>query len=263
MLPGQPAPNLTALRVLVVDDVDANRRLAQAMLRRFGHLSEVATSGLDAVEKAVAGRYDIVLMDIQMPGINGIEAAQRIRERLGAMPRIIAVTANDMPGDRERCRAAGMDTYLTKPIQLEALRAAIEQAASDAAGPSAPSAIRPPESDAPVAIDWRRIDSLKPFDADGSMVSGAIASFLADAPGRIEAIRVTHAAGDAAGLVSASHALKGAAANIGAAHLQELSRAIECFANEGHLEGAVEPIGGLAEALAEARGALAARRGAS
>ena len=67
MHPGQPAPILPTLRVLVVDDVDANRRLAQAMLRRFGHLSEVATSGLDAVEKAVAGRYDIVLMDIQMP----------------------------------------------------------------------------------------------------------------------------------------------------------------------------------------------------
>jgi CheY-like chemotaxis protein len=264
MLPGQPAPILPALRVLVVDDVDANRRLAQAMLRRFGHLSEVATSGLEAVEKAVAGRYDIVLMDIQMPGINGIEAARRMRESLGAaLPRIIAMTANDLPGDRERCRAAGMDTYVTKPIQLEALRAAIEQSASGAAGPSARSAERAPEVAAPVAIDWRRIDSLKPFDADGSMVSGAIASFLADAPGRIEAIRIAHAAGDAEGLASASHALKGAAANIGAAQLQELSRAIESFANEGYLEGAAEPIGVLAKALAEAREALAAGRGAS
>ena len=263
MLPGQPAPNLPALRVLVVDDVDANRRLAQAMLRRFGHLSEVACSGLEAVEKAVAGRYDVVLMDIQMPGINGIEAARRIRERLGALPKIIAVTANDLPGDRGRCRAAGMDIYLTKPIQLEALRAAIEQTGSGAAGPSAQAAGRAPEAAAPVAIDWRRIDSLKPFDADGSMVSGAIASFLADAPGRIEMIRATHAAGDAEGLASASHALKGAAANIGAAQLHELSRAIETFAQEGHLEDAGEPVGGLEKALAEVRGALKARRGAS
>ena len=69
MLPGQLAPVLPALRVLVVDDVDANRRLAQAMLRRFGHFSEVASSGLEAVEKAVAERYDVILMDIQMPGI--------------------------------------------------------------------------------------------------------------------------------------------------------------------------------------------------
>ena len=244
------------LRVLVVDDVEANRRLAQAMLRRFGHFSEAASSGLEAVEKAVAGRYDIVLMDIQMPGINGIEAARRIRERLGAVPRIIAVTANDLPGDRERCRAAGMDTYVTKPIQMEALRAAIEHSASGEARPSARPAVAGP-------IDWRRIDSLKPFDADGSMVSGAIASFLADAPDRIEAIRATHAAGDAAGLASASHALKGAAANIGAAQLEELARAIESFAQEGHLEGAGEPIGGLAKALAEVREALGARREAS
>lgn len=256
MIPGKPAPNLPALRVLVVDDVDANRRLAQAMLRRFGLFSEVATSGLEAVEKAVAGHYDIVLMDIQMPGINGIEAARRIRERLGALPRIIAVTANDMPGDRERCRAAGMETYVTKPIQMEALRAAVEQSASGAARPAA----RPADAG---PIDWRRIDSLKPFDADGSMVYGAIASFLADAPDRIESIRATHAAGDAAGLVSASHALKGAAANIGAARLEELSRAIESFANEGLLEGAGEPIGGLAKALAEVREALGSRREAS
>ena len=263
MLPGQPAPISPALRVLVVDDVDANRRLAQAMLRRFGHLSEVATSGLEAVEKAVAGRYDIVLMDIQMPGINGIEAARRIRERLGALPRIIAVTANDLPGDRERCRAAGMATCVTKPIQLEALRAALEQSATGAAGPLAPPAERAPEVAAPVAIDWRRIDSLKPFDADGSMVSGAIASFLGDAPDRIESIRAAHAAGDAAGLVSAAHALKGAAANIGAARVQELSQAIESVALAGRLEGASKPIGGLAKALAEAREALAAGRGTS
>ena len=256
MLPSQPAPDLPALRVLVVDDVDANRRLAQAMLRRFGHFCEVATSGLEAVEKVVAGGYDIVLMDIQMPGINGIEAARRIRERLGALPRIIAVTANDMPGDRERCRAAGMDTYVTKPIQLEALRAAVEHSAAGAAKPSA----RPADAG---PIDWRRIDSLKPFDADGSMVSGAITLFLADAPDRIEMMRESYAARDAAGLASASHALKGAAANIGAAQLEELSRAIEAFANEGHLEGAGEPIGGLAKALAEVREALAARREAN
>ena len=264
MPPGHPTPSVPTLRVLVVDDVDANRRLAQVMLRRFGHLCEAAASGLEALEMVVAGRYDVVLMDIQMPGVDGIEAVRRIRERLGAaLPRIIAVTANDSPEDRARCRAAGMDVYLTKPIHLDALRAAVEQSASGTTGPSASPLVRAPEAAAPVAIDWRRIDSLMPFDADGGMVSGAIAAFLADAPGRIEAILAMHAAGDAEGLASASHALKGAAANIGAVQLQELSRAIESFAHEGHLEGAGEPIGGLATALAEASAALAARRGAS
>lgn len=261
MLATEPGPILPVLRVLVVDDVDANRRLAQALLRRFGHASEVATSGLQAVEMACARRYDAVLMDVQMSDIDGMEATRRIRERLGAAsPRIIAVTANALPGDRERCRAAGMDDYLPKPIQLEALRAAIEQA-----GRSSPAAAEQSAEPAPAAaaeaIDWRRIESLKPFDEDGSMVAGAIAAFFADAPARIEAIRAAHGAGDAAGLEAASHALRGTAANIGAARLQELSQAIESLAREGRLEGAGKPIGGLAKALAAARTALAAERG--
>ncbi|MEK6245181.1 MAG: response regulator [Pseudomonadota bacterium] len=248
------------LRVLVVDDVDANCRLAQALLRRFGHASEVATSGLEAVKLATARRYDVVLMDVQMPDIDGMEATRRIRERLGAAsPRIIAVTANALPGDRERCLAAGMDDYLSKPIQMQALRTAIEQAGRSAAGSTARPAEPAPEAAPPGAIDWSRIESLKPFDPDGSMVAGAIASFFADAPGRIRAIFEAHASGDAASLASAAHALKGSAANIGAARLQELSQGIESLAREGRLEGARKAIAGLEKSLAEARAALAAK----
>ena len=258
----EPGPILPILRVLVVDDVEANRRLAQLLLRSFGHAAEAATSGREAVEKTTAGRYDVVLMDMQMPDMDGMEATQRIHERLGgASPRIIAVTANALPGDRERCLAAGMDDYLSKPIQAQALRAAIEQAAVSAAESAARPGAPAPEAAPARAIDWRRIDSLAPLDPDGSMVAGVIASFLADAPGRIKAIRETHAAGDAASLASAAHALKGAAANIGAARLQELSQAIESLAREGRLEGAGKPIGGLAKALSAARTALAAERG--
>lgn len=245
------------LRVLVADDVDANRLLAQALLRRFGHESELATSGLEAVEKAVAGRFAVVLMDVNMPDIDGMEAARRIRMRLGAAaPRIIAVTANALPGDRERFLAAGMDGYLSKPIQLEVLRAAIEQAGASP-GTAAPSAAAAPAAAAD-AIDWRRIESLKPFDADGGMVAGAIAAFLDGAPARIHAIRQAQAANDAAGLASAAHALGGAAANIGAARLWELCQAIESLAGEGRLEGARRSVAALEQSLADARAALAA-----
>jgi CheY-like chemotaxis protein len=248
------------LRVLVVDDVDANCRVAQALLRRFGYASEVATSGLEAVEMTTAGRYDVILMDMQMPGIDGTEATRRIHERLGAAsPRVIAVTANALPGDRERCLAAGMDDYLSKPIQLQALRAAIEHSGGSAAG----SAARPGEPAPAAAIDWSRIESLASFDPDGTMVAGAIASFLADAPGRIAAMQAAHAAADAAGLAAAAHALKGSAANIGAANLQRLSQRIESLARAGDLSGARSAIGGLEKSLQEARAALAARRGAN
>ena len=241
------------LRVLVVDDVDANRLLAQALLRRFGHDSEVATSGLEAVAKAIADRYDVVLMDVQMPGVDGMEAARRIRAHLGAAsPRIIAVTANALSGDRERCLAAGMDAYLSKPILLEALRAAIEQAAVPIA--------KPPAAAASEAIDWRRIESLGPFDADGSMVAGAIASFLADAPLRITSIAAAHAAGDAAGTAEAAHALAGAAGNIGAARLQQLAHEVESQARNGELVVAGASVAGMETALAATRAALAARQ---
>ena len=262
MLPTEPGAILPVLRVLVVDDVDANRRVAQLMLRNFGHESDVASSGLQAVEMASAGHYDVVLMDVQMPDIDGMEAMRRIRQRLGAAsPRVIAVTANAMPGDRERCLAAGMDDYLSKPIRHQALRAVVARTAGGAALPAAQTA-RHAAAFAPAgAIDWRRIESLRPFDSDGSMVAGAIASFLADAPGRIKAIGEAHAALDAAGLASAAHALRGAAANIGAARLQELSQGIESLAREGRLAEAGKPIGSLVEALAAARAALAAKRG--
>lgn len=244
------------LRVLIVDDVAANRLLAQALLRRFGHESELATSGLEAVQKAVIGRYDLVLMDVQMRDINGLEATRRIRERLGAAsPRIIAITANALPGDRERCLAAGMDDYLAKPIQLEALRAAIEGTGA-AAGAASSSASPAPAAAEP--IDWRRIESLKAFDADGGMVAAAIAAFLDDAPARVRAIRQAHAADDAVGLVTAAHALGGAAANIGAVRLRELCQTIENSARDGRLEGARQSVAALEQSLAEARAALAA-----
>jgi HPt (histidine-containing phosphotransfer) domain-containing protein len=147
-----------------------------------------------------------------------------------------------------------MDDYLSKPIQLEALRAVIEGTGA-AAGAASSSASPAPAAE---SIDWRRIESLKPFDADGGMVAAAIAAFLDDAPARVRAIRQAHAADDAAGLVSAAHALGGAAANIGAARLLELCQAIENSARDGRLEGARQSVAALEQSLAEARAALAA-----
>jgi len=235
------------LRILVADDVDVNRKLTVALLRNLGYAADAVDSGRAAVAAASGGSYDLVLMDVQMPDVDGLEATRQIRERVdGGGPRIVALTASAMAGDRERCLAAGMDDYLSKPIQPLALRAVLEKT---------PAARAPQETG---AIDWRRIDSLKPFDADGSMVAGAVAAFLADAPGRVKAIRTAHAAGDAAGVAQAAHALKGAAANIGAARLQELSQAIEGSARDGKLAAARKAVAALARSLTEARAALTA-----
>lgn len=112
------------LRILVAEDNRTNQRLIERMLARRGHQVTLVSSGLEAVHASSQQRFDVILMDVQMPTMDGLEATRRIRDR-GDATRIIAVTANAMSGDRERCIAAGMDDYLSKPIQLRELARAL------------------------------------------------------------------------------------------------------------------------------------------
>ncbi len=111
-------------RILVVEDNPVNQKLALALLKRFGCHADMANNGLEAVDAYVSLPYDVILMDCQMPEMDGYEATRRIREISGDGPRIpiVAMTANAMQGDRERCLDAGMDDYLTKPIRFEELK---------------------------------------------------------------------------------------------------------------------------------------------
>ncbi|MEK6985315.1 MAG: ATP-binding protein [Candidatus Thermoplasmatota archaeon] len=142
VLPCQPAPLppprppgtravqalLPPLRILVAEDNVVNQTVAVGMLERLGQHADVVADGQAAVEAVQSHEYDIVLMDMQMPILDGLEATRRIRARPGQHPRIIALTANALPGDRERCMAAGMDDYMTKPLQLARLGAALGHA---------------------------------------------------------------------------------------------------------------------------------------
>ena len=118
-------------RILLAEDNPVNQRVAMVMLRKLGHLVSVVDDGEQAVARAEAETFDLALMDVQMPHLDGLEASARIRERaeLAGKPRlpIIAMTAHAMKGDRERCLAAGMDDYLSKPIRLAELSAAIDR----------------------------------------------------------------------------------------------------------------------------------------
>jgi PAS domain S-box-containing protein len=135
-----PAPSAAAatepaarprLRILLAEDNEVNRKLALALLARLGYEADVARDGLEAVSALREGAYDVVLMDVEMPELDGLEATRRIRSELATdrQPRIVAMTANAMDGDRERCLAAGMDDYVSKPIRPEALAAALTEAA--------------------------------------------------------------------------------------------------------------------------------------
>jgi CheY-like chemotaxis protein len=122
--PPPPAPGMPPLRVLLVEDNPVNQRLAVRLLEKQGHAVHVVATGEDAVEAAALGPFDVVLMDVQMPGMDGLEATRRIRERerqSGGHVPIVGLTAHAMKGDRERCLEAGMDAYVAKPIQLAEL----------------------------------------------------------------------------------------------------------------------------------------------
>lgn len=133
-----PVESSEPMRVLLVEDNPVNRKIALKLLQKQGHSVETAENGQEAVSKASAGRYDTILMDCQMPVMDGFDATRRIREMEGSSRHtwIIALTANAMKGDRETCIAAGMDDYLSKPFQPDELRRVLAAARSGSASPT-------------------------------------------------------------------------------------------------------------------------------
>jgi CheY-like chemotaxis protein len=111
------------LRILLAEDNVVNQKLALRFLTQMGYRADLAANGVEAVESVARQTYDVVLMDVQMPEMDGLEASRRIHAQLPAAkrPRIVAMTANAMQGDRDMCLAAGMDDYITKPIRVEHL----------------------------------------------------------------------------------------------------------------------------------------------
>ena len=153
-----PAAACARLRILLVEDNPANQKLATYILQDRGHTVEIAGDGQEAVYLTEQNRYDVILMDVQMPGMNGLEATAAIRNREargdggGRRMPIIAMTAHAMKGDRERCLAAGMDGYLSKPINGQEMIALVEfLAAGDAVVEGGRFLTAPPRSSPPTA----------------------------------------------------------------------------------------------------------------
>ena len=133
-VPGErPARPAGGLRVLVAEDNEVNQKVVSRMLERLGHHAEVAVNGREALERAKAGTFDLVLMDCQMPEMDGWEATARIRAALAGRRRIpiLALTANASDADRQRCLDAGMDAHLSKPLKLERLAEALSTWGAD------------------------------------------------------------------------------------------------------------------------------------
>jgi CheY-like chemotaxis protein/HPt (histidine-containing phosphotransfer) domain-containing protein len=212
--------------VLVVEDNRVNQTLAKRLLVQRGHRVTLAENGRKALDLVAKRAFDLVLMDVQMPVMNGLEAAAAIRERergTGRHVPIVALTAHAMRGDRERALAAGMDTYLVKPVQREMLFATVESLAA----PPEPAAVTPLSSGAIGAGAAAIVERL----GDAALARELADVFLNDRPAMVRRIEHALAAGDGRELRMAAHALKGAVANFGfpdaTGAAQRLERAAE------------------------------------
>jgi CheY-like chemotaxis protein/HPt (histidine-containing phosphotransfer) domain-containing protein len=224
-----------------------NLKVACAILLKLGYDLLTATDGREAVEAAAHAAthghaIGAILMDVNMPDVDGLQATRQIKEALGnRAPPIIALTAAASAEDRQRCEAAGMDDYLTKPLQVSALAQALDRwiTPPDKAAAAVADAAAPPAATEPVLLDFARLKEFREFDDEQlTMTREVIALFQADAPARLEAIAAAVAARDAAALARGAHALKGGASNIGASAIQQEADALEALALQGWPEDA-------------------------
>jgi signal transduction histidine kinase/DNA-binding response OmpR family regulator len=228
--------------VLVADDNAVNLKVACAMLAKLGYEWHTAVDGREAVEAvancAARGEgFGAILMDVNMPDVDGLEATRQIHAAWGdASPPIIALTAGASAEDRARCEAAGMDDYLTKPLQVAALARSLERWVAQKAprtGPDARAAVAPPVAAEAPLMDFARLEEFREFDDENlTMTKEVIALFLGDTPPRLEAMAAAIAADDALALAKVAHALKGGASNIGAKAIQQHADAMEAAAKE-------------------------------
>jgi CheY-like chemotaxis protein len=232
-----------SLRVLLAEDNQVNQRLAVHLLERLGHEVQVASSGVEAVQLYESSTFDLVLMDIQMPEMDGEEATRRIRaieeERGGRVP-IVAMTAHAMKGDRERFLAAGMDEYISKPVSQERLREVVRTFGSPSGEvrPDRGHSTAPAPRSAEVTFDRRAL--LARVDSDTELLGSLVAVFKADRPGMMAGLEEALAMGDAVALADSAHTMKGALSVFGVEPARSIAEQLETAGRERQLQVARE-----------------------
>jgi CheY-like chemotaxis protein len=251
------------LRILLAEDNATNQKLALRLLERLGYRADVAANGLETLNALRQRPYDVVLMDMQMPEMDGLEATRCIRREWSGEqgPRIIAMTANAMQGDCELCLEAGMDNYLSKPIRVKELvatlqkcqsggrreeekkgRRAEEQKSRQAEINNQQSTIDNQQSPIPAVLDPAALDKLVEMGGDTGFLAEMIESFLKDVPHLLITMRQALKHGDVAELWMAAHTLKSDSADFGAISLSGFCKELEMMGKAGTLEGAAELI---------------------
>lgn len=219
--------------VLLVEDSAANRAVALALLRRDGYQVSIAENGLQAVQLAAEKTFALVLMDLAMPEMDGLEATRRLRAEAGPNQHtpIVAMTANAFVADRERCLAAGMDDYVSKPIDIPAFREKVRGWVEDISKRSgAFTVVRPDDIDS--ALDERVLHKIAE-EISWEVLPELIHIFLEETQARVPRLVAALAGADTAAVLDEAHALKSSAGSFGAVRLQALAREIEQAAHGG------------------------------
>ncbi len=242
-------------RILLAEDNIVNQKVALGILQKLGLSADAVATGREAIESLEALPYDLVLMDVQMPEMDGLEATRQIRNRQSPIPNrnipIIAMTAHAMQRDRDRCLEAGMNDYVAKPVSRQALTDALQRWLPEETGAGGrasevsiqETAGRRPETEPdqpPSPVIWDRTGMLDRLMDDEELAGTIVRGFLDDLPRQIESLDAFLKCGDAAGAERQAHTIKGAAANVGADALGALAFEMEQLGKAGDLDAGKE-----------------------
>ncbi len=264
--PPVPEPARSRLRVLLAEDDEINRKVAVRMLAALGYRADVAVNGLEVLAALEERPYDVVLLDVQMPELDGLETARRIRRRWpGPPPRLVAMTANALQGDRRACLEAGMDDYLAKPVELRRLQAALGRSDAGTKGDAAPVAAEPPDGGPPVSgppvLDPAALEQLRRLDdGDGEFLRSAIDLFLGDAGDKLESLGLALRERDAARVEHLAHSLKSSSGHLGGRRMSAACAELERAAHGGSWNGTGDLLETIGAELGRLRAELAIRR---
>jgi signal transduction histidine kinase/DNA-binding response OmpR family regulator len=233
------------LRILIAEDNPVNQRVLALQLEAIGHRAALAANGAEVLEALSRSSYDLVLMDVMMPGIDGVETTRRALAQLaasdpgGRRPWIVALTASAQPGDQERCREAGMDDYLSKPLEIADLRRAVRRAArrrysGDSVAPPTAQQILPAE---PPILDPARVEALRELDRglSRSLFKPVVENFVGNPP--FGELKTAFDGRSWQQVRFLAHRLKGSAANLGASRLAQRASRLERTAAAGDSAG--------------------------
>jgi len=229
---GRVNRGVSKARILLAEDNSTNRDVGLAQLRKLGYQATVVKNGAEAVRALEQGSYDLVLMDCEMPVMDGFEATHRIRASQHPDIPIIAVTADAMPADRDRCLSEGMNDYISKPVELEHL----EQVLLKWLQPSEPRGSEKPDQQNSAQGVFDSDGLMRRLSGDRELASITLKGFLDDVPSQLNNLRLMLQESNAGGLRAQAHMLKGAAATVAAEGLRAIALEMERTATAGKLE---------------------------